>query len=70
MFDKAVNTAIKCAKETDDILEVEWNFMISSKKVLLLSANKWQDYTFAQIPEYLNRRVGLKPIYIDKIKKL
>lgn len=70
LFDKAINTAIKCAKETDDILEVEWNFMISSKKVLLLSANKWQDYTFAQIPEYLNRRVGLKPIYIDKIKKL
>ncbi len=70
LFEKAINAAIKCAKDTEEMLEVEWNFMISSKKVALISANKWVDYTFAQIPEYLNKKIGLKPFYDENIKKL
>ena len=69
LFEKAINTAIKCAKETDELLEVEWNFMISNKKVALISCNKWEDYTFVQIPEYLNNKVGLKPLYVDRLSK-
>ncbi len=69
LFDKAVNTAIKCARETEEMLEVEWNFMISNKKVALISCNKWEDYTFVQIPEYLNNKVGLRPLYEERIIK-
>ncbi len=72
-FKKAVDTAKKCAKEVDDILEIEWNFALTKNKAILMSANLWEDYTFSQIPEFLNKKVGLMPYYryhVDKSKKL
>lgn len=72
-FKKAINAAIKCAKEVDDILEIEWNFALSKNKAILIGANLWEDYTFSQIPEFLNKKVGLMPYYryhVDKSKKL
>ncbi len=72
-FKKAIDTAKKCAKAVDDILEIEWNFMIAKSQVLLISANLWEDYTFSQIPEFLDKKVGLMPYHryhVDKSKKL
>ena len=72
-FEKAIKAAKKCADITNESLEVEWNFAITKNNVCLMSANLWDDYTFSQIPEYLNRKIGLMPYYrshIDKTKKL
>ena len=47
--------------------------MIAKSQVLLISANLWEDYTFSQIPEFLDKKVGLMPYYryhVDKSKKL
>lgn len=70
-FKKAIDTALKCAEDTDEALEVEWNFAIGQNKVMLISANEWSDFTFAQIPDYSNS--GLMPYYrthVNKTKKL
>lgn len=72
-FKKTIDIALKCAKELDEILEVEWNFAIGKNTVYLIGANIWEDYTFSQIPEYLNDKIGLMPYYrkhVDKTKKL
>lgn len=72
-FKKAINTAIKCAKDIDNILEIEWNFAISKTKIILISANIWKDYIFCQMPEFLEDKKGLMPYYrmhIDKSKKI
>ncbi len=63
LFDKATAMATKCALELDRILEVEWNFMISNNKVLLINANLWNDYLFSQIPEYLPKKEGFMNYY-------
>ena len=62
-FNKAKEMAIKCANELDDVLELEWNFMVGNNKVVLINANLWKDYLFSQTPEYLPKKEGFMNYY-------
>lgn len=63
-YDKVLELARDLSIKLSDIREVEWTFAIDNKgKVHFMDANKWEDYVFAQTPEFLNARVGLLPKY-------
>ncbi len=63
-FDDILNTARTLADKLYEVKEVEWSFSVNNKgNICLLDANKWEDFVFAQTPEFLNSRVGLLPKY-------
>ncbi len=64
-FDKILDFSIKLADELSEIKEIEWSFCINGKNIYLMDANIWNDYIFAQLPNY--RKVGLIKYY-NKIK--
>ncbi len=68
-YEEIKKIAKECAKEFDESLEIEWNFVISDKKVYLINANLWDDYIFAQLPMFSKNKIGLMPYYRDNVKK-
>lgn len=68
MYKDAVDVATKCHDEIREILEVEWNFVLTNKDVYLVSANLWSDYVFIQNPSWLKNKVGLMPFYRKVVK--
>jgi hypothetical protein len=66
LYDKAIELALECARELNEVREVEWNIFISSKKVYLIGASLWDDYIYYQMPEY--NKIGLIPYYKKKLK--
>lgn len=67
-FEEACNLVTEVAPLFDDICEIEWKLYISNTKVYIIAANLWEDYDFAQIPEYLKNRIGLLSIYKKILK--
>lgn len=54
----------KCALEIEEIKEVVWSLCVDSRgKIHLMDADIWDDYIFAQIPEYLGKKGGLNDYY-------
>ena len=52
------------AKEITEIKEVEWSLCLDSRgKIHLMDANTWNNYIFAQIPEFLGKKNGLDNYY-------
>ena len=63
-FDKIIDKAKELSKKISEIREIEFDFALDNKsKIYLMDANKWEDFVFAQTPEFLNARVGLLPKY-------
>lgn len=69
-LDKCINLVKDCAKELSEIPIIEWSLCINSRgTVYLMDANVWEDVVFSQIPEYLNKRDGLLPLFKRMLKK-
>ena len=51
------------SKELEEVRQLEWSFLVGSKKVYLLGANVWDDYVFTQTPEFLRNKIGLMSYY-------
>ena len=64
-FDKILDLSLKLASELSEIKEIEWSFCINGKNIYLMDANIWNDYLFAQLPDY--RKAGLIKYY-NKVK--
>ena len=63
-YDKIKKLVFELAKELEEINEIEWSFIVDNiGNVHLIDANKWEDYVFAQTPEFLNNRIGLRGFY-------
>lgn len=61
-FDDIITTARKLSDKLYEVGEVEWSFSINNRgNICLLDGNKWEDFVFAQTPEFLNSRIGLLP---------
>ncbi len=67
-YEKVLDMTKKLSKELEEIKEIEWSFLIGNKTVYLVDANKWEDFVFAQTPEFLKNRIGLLPIYNKLVK--
>lgn len=68
LYDKACEFACDCAKEINEVKEIEWNIFVSSKKVYLIGASKWDDYIYYQMPIY--NKIGLMPYYSNKLNEM
>lgn len=67
-YDEIMSLTLNLAKELEEIRQVEWTFAVGSRgTVYLIDANIWNDYVFAQTPEFLENNIGLMSYY-DKIK--
>ncbi len=63
-FDEIIKITKELADKLYEVSEVEWTFSINNKgNVCLLDANKWEDFVFAQTPEFLISRIGILPKY-------
>lgn len=63
-LDASIEYAKKLALELEEIGEVTWSFGIDNRgRVHLFDASLWNQYYLSQIPEYLNRRVGILSKY-------
>ena len=63
-YDKIIEFARNMAIKLSDIREIEWSFAIDNRgNVHLMDANKYEDYVFAQTPEFLYSRIGFLPKY-------
>lgn len=63
-YNKIIEYARDMSVKLSDIREVEWSFALDNKgKVHLMDANKYDDFVFAQTPEFLVSRVGFLPKY-------
>lgn len=68
LYEKACELACECAREIDDVREVEWNIFVASKKVYLIGASLWNDYIYCQMSEY--NEIGLMPYYSAKLNEM
>lgn len=60
----AIEYAKKLALELEEIGEINWSLGIDNRgKVHLFDASLWDKYYLSQIPEYLNKRVGILSKY-------
>ena len=63
-MDEMIDYVTKCALEIEEIKEVEWSLCLDNRgKILLMDANTWDNYIFAQIPEFLGKKSGLDNYY-------
>lgn len=59
-----IELAKRCALELEEIKEVVWSFCVDNRgKIHLMDADLWEEYIFAQIPEYLGKKSGLDNYY-------
>ena len=63
-MDEMIDYVTKCALEIEEIKEVEWSLCLDNRgKIHLMDANTWDNYIFAQIPEFLGKNSGLDNYY-------
>lgn len=63
-YDKIIEMSNKLCFELEEIRQVEWSFIVTSRGVVyLVDANVWNDYVFTQTPEFLKNKVGLMSYY-------
>lgn len=63
-LDEMISLVKTCALEIEEIKEVVWSLCIDNRgKVHLMDADIWEDYIFAQIPEYVGKKGGLDDYY-------
>ena len=63
-MEEMIDFVTKCALEIEEIKEVEWSLCLDNRsKIHLMDANIWNNYIFAQIPEYLGKKGGLDDYY-------
>ena len=63
-YNKIIEMARELSIKLSDIREIEWSFALDNRgKINLMDANKYDDFVFAQTPEFLNSRIGFLPRY-------
>ena len=63
-YDKILELSRKLCSELEEIRQVEWSFVVTSRGgVYLVDANVWNDYVFIQTPEFLRNKEGLMTYY-------
>ena len=63
-FEELKEKCAELARELEEIRQIEWSFIIGSRgSIYLVDAGIWNDYVFAQTPEFLNNRIGLMSYY-------
>lgn len=70
-LDEIITLVKKLALELDEIREVEWSFCVTNRgTIYLMDANLWSNTSFEQIPEYLNKNIGLLPYYKKRLSRM
>lgn len=63
-LEEAISYVKKLSHELEEIGEINWSLGINNKgKIYLLDASLWNEYYLSQIPEYLNKKVGILSKY-------
>ena len=68
-YEEIIKRVKKLSKEMEEIKEIEWTFSINSRgTIYLMDANIYEDFVFAQTPEFLKNKIGFYPQY-KKVRK-
>ena len=63
-YEKILKLCEELSHELEEIKQVEWSFIVDNKEnVYLVDANIFNDYLFAQSPDYLKYKMGLMKYY-------
>ncbi len=68
-YNEIIELSKVLAKEMEEIKEIEWSFAINNRgTVYLMDANLYDDFVFAQTPEFLKNRIGFNSYYKSILK--